>query len=68
MTTTDLTGLASRFGQHLLSYLRASSSKERRMLKYHRYMLVRCLPAFLAIQKLYAAHWRAQDEEFIMES
>jgi len=38
------------------------------MNKYHRYMRVRCLPAFLAIQGLYAAHWRAQDEEFITEN
>ena len=48
--------------QRLASYLQLSSCREMKMLKYHRYMQVRCLPAFLAIQKLYAARWREEDE------
>ena len=57
-------GILLQLGQRLLSYSAASSSKEKGMIKYHRYMLMHCLPVFLAVQKLYAAHWRSRDAEF----
>lgn len=36
--------------------------------KYQRYKLYHCLPAFLAIQELFAAHWRSRDAEFNAEN